>query len=211
MGSSSFLKSALFFLCLSLVVLLAMPKDCAKRGLPLAAALRRHPAQAQKGLRIETSTPERREVAWPAGLDAARFQYLVEVDSRFSAPKTANCPKQAGPLAPPVVDALQSLHYLEQQPAGAYAFTREGLLHVTSTDDGAWWTIPIAKRQFVHADAIDCAAADQCTVTFTWQWQPNEIGQAMQPQTEPHQGTAHIIGGPGGWVVREVEGVDSAL
>jgi hypothetical protein len=211
MGDSSFLKSALFFLCVTLVVLLVMPKDCAKRGLPLAA-LRRHPAApAQKGLHIETSTPERRQVTWPAGIDAARLQYLVEVDSRFAAPKTANCPKQAGPITPPIVDALQSLHYLEQQPGSAYAFTREGLLHVTSTDAGAWWAIPIAKRQFVHADAVECGSADQCTVTFTWQWQPNEIGQAMQPQTEPHQGTGHIVGGPGGWVVSEVGGVDAGL
>ncbi len=211
MGNSNLLKSALFFLCVILVVLLFMPRDCAKRAVPLAALRRNQPAP--KGLHIETSTPApaaHREVTYPAGVDAARLQYLIEIDSRFAAPKTVTCPKQPGPLADaPAVTALQSLHYVEPQPDGTLAFTREGLLNVSAADQGAWWVIPVAKRQFVSVDDIDCGAADMCTATFTWRWQPNDVGNAMHPQIEPHQGTARLLGGAGGRVVSDVSGIDA--
>jgi hypothetical protein len=213
MGDSGLLKSALFFLCLILVVLLFMPKDCAKQ-VPAKIAAIRHTAPAPKGLRIETSTPPpagSREVVYPEGIDAARLQYLIEVDPHFATPKTMVLQKQAnGPLGnAQLAIALQSLRYIEPQPDGTYAFTRDGLLNVTATDQGTSWTIPVAKRQFVRVDAIDCAAADQCTVKFTWQWQPNDVGNAMQPAIEPHSGTARLLGGPGGRVVSEISDIDS--
>ena len=217
MGSSGLLKSALFFLCVTLVILLFMPKDCAKNAAgPIAALRHAKRGGGSKGLRIDSSTPppDARNVTYPAGLDAARLQYLIEVDPHFAAPKTLTCPKRPGgpPLgSPELVAALQSLRFIEVQPDGTYALTREGTMNANATDDGAAWSVPVAKRQFVRIAGIDCAAADQCTVTFQWQWQPNDVGQAMQPQLDPHNGTAHIVSGPDGWVVRDVTDVDAAL
>ena len=217
MGSSGILKSALFFLCVMLAALLLMPKDCARNAArPLAALRHGKSGGTSKGLRIDSSTPppDARNVTFPAGLDAARLQYLVEVDPQFSAPKTLTCPKRPGgpPLgSPELQSALQSLRYIEMQPDGAFALTREGLLNANATDNGPSWSVPVAKRQFAGVDKIDCGAADQCTVTFKWTWQPNDVGQAMQPQLDPHNGTAHIVSGPDGWALRDVSEIDAGL
>ena len=206
MGDSGLLKSALFFLCAVFIIVLFMPKDCAKKAAAPLAALR-HSKGGSKGLHIETSTPAPASgaVAYPAGLDAARLQYLIEINANFAAPKNLTCPKHPGmPGNETLLTTLQSMHYVELQPDGTYALTRDGLMNVSATDNGGTWSIPVAKRQFLHTDAIDCAASDQCMVTFSWQWQPNDVGQAMQPQIAPQSGTAHIVGGAGGWVVTDV-------
>jgi len=211
MGDSGLLKSALFFLCVTLVVLLLMPKDCAKKAAVPLAALRRPRAAETKGLHIESSTPAPKShaVTYPAGIDAARLQYLIEIDAHFAEPKTMTCPKQvAGNGDNGVVSALQALHYIEPQPDGSFAFTNEGLLNASATDNGASWSVPVAKRQFLKAESIDCTAADQCDVTFTWRWDPNPVGKAMQAPTAPQNGTARIVGGPGGWVVSDVSASD---
>ena len=120
MNSSGILKSVLFFLCVTLVVLLVMPKDCAKKAAGPLAALRHSRSGAAKGLRIETSTPApaSRNLAYPAGLDAARLQYLIEVDGHFAAPLTLTCPKRPGgyPLGSPrgARDVLALLHRIER-------------------------------------------------------------------------------------------------
>lgn len=211
MGDSGLLKSALFFLCVILVALLVMPKDCARRAAGPIGALQRAKSRP-KGLHIETATPPPKSTAvtYPAGIDGARLQYSIEIDSHFAAPMILTCPKRSGaPGNEALLAALQSLHYVEAQPDGNYAFTHDGLLNLTATDNGTNWSIPVAKRQFIRVTAIDCAAADQCTVEFLWQWQPNDVGQAMQPPLGPQKGTAKIIGGPGGWVVAEVGGIET--
>ena len=213
------LKSALFFLCAILVVLLFLPKNCAKEAAAPIAALQRAKTAKLKGLTIESSTPPpaSQQVAYPAGLDAAHLQYMIEVDTRFAAPATMLCPKQEPADSPArqatsrIVNALMALKYLEKRPDGTYAFTQDGLLHLTATEEGSSWSIPVAKRQFVRTDKIECPTSDQCTVTFTWQWQPNEVGEAMKADTAPHSGTAKIIGGPGGWVVSDVSRLDADL
>jgi hypothetical protein len=216
---SGFLKTALFALCAALIILIFMPKDCAKQAAHPIEAIKRAKEAKPKGLQIESSTPppHSREVAWPAGLDAAQLQYMIEIDARFAAPKTMFCPKQERPPGSPgsgnrrLVDALLSLNYIEKRPDGSYAFTNDGLLHMTATDEGSSWSIPVAKRQYVRTDAIECPAADQCNVGFTWQFQPNEIGQAMKPEITPHSGAAKIVGGPGGWVLSDVSQLDAEL
>src|ERR1043165_451396 len=218
MGDSGILKSALFFLCVTVVVLLFIPKDCAKKAAAPLAALRhtKSGSGGAKGLHIETSTPApaSHDVTYPGGLDAARLQYLIEIDGHFAAPRTLTCAEKIGgpPLgSPELVAALQSLHYIEPQSDGTYALTRDGLMNANAADDGASWSVPVAKRQFVRVDAIECGGADQCTVTFSWRWQANDVGQAMQAGTDPHSGTAHIVGGPDGWVVRDVGDIDAPL
>jgi|ERR1051326_3831993 hypothetical protein len=209
MGDSGLLKSALFFLCVTLVVLLLMPKDCAKKAAGPLAALRRPRAAETKGLHIESSTPAPKShaVAYPAGIDAARLQYLIEIDAHFAEPKTMTLAKQGGGDAG-LVSALQALHYIEPQPDGSYAFTNDGLLNASATDNGTSWSVPVAKRQFVQTQSIACTAADQCDVTFTWRWDPNDVGKAMQAPTAPQLGTARLVGGPGGWVVSDVSASD---
>jgi len=222
MGDSGLLKTALFFLCFVLALLLFMPKDCAQRAAAPIAALQKRTAKTTtsaapppQGLQIKSTTPPppaTKTPAWPAGVDASRFQYLLEIESHFAAPKTLSFPKQVINAAhPSVADALLALHYIEAKPDGTFAFTSDGLLHANATDEGSTWSVPVAKRQFVRVDDIECPAADQCNVRFSWRWQPNAVGQAMQAPTEPQPGSAHIIGGSGGWVIAEVSGIDAEL
>src|SRR5437870_12005986 len=98
MGDSGLLKSALFFLCVTLVVPLLTPRDCAKKAAVPIAALRRATTPGQKGLHIETSTPVPKspQVTYPAGIDATLLQYLIEIATRFAAQKTMSCPNQSG-------------------------------------------------------------------------------------------------------------------
>src|ERR1041385_4703066 len=111
MAASGILKSALFFLCITLVVLLFMPKDCAKKtAAPLAALRHAKSGGGAKGLPIKTSAPApaSHDVTYPGGLDAARLQYLIEIDGHFEAPRTPTCPKNIGgapPGAPPPLAA----------------------------------------------------------------------------------------------------------
>jgi hypothetical protein len=214
MGDSGILKTALFALCVILVVLLFMPKDCAKQAARPLAALRQAKGEKPKGLQIESSTPPpaSERVAYPAGLDAEHLQYMIEVDTRFAAPKMALCPKQESNDiygADRVVGALLSLKYIEKRPDGTYAFTPDGLLHLTATDESLGWSIPVAKRQFLRAQKIACATSDQCDVTLVWQWQPNDVGTAMSPKLVPHQSAATIVLGPTGWVVSDVRQLDA--
>ena len=219
MGDSGLLKGALFFLCFVLAFLLFMPKDCAQRAAAPIAAMQKRPRTSTAApapphmLQIKSTTPPppaSKSVVWPAGVDASRVQYLLEIESHFAAPKTLSFPKQAINAAhPSAADAMLSLHYIEARPDGTFALTSDGLLHANATDEGSTFSVPVAKRQYDRADDIDCPAADQCNVSFTWHWQPNAVGQAMQPPLAPQRGSAHIIGGPGGWVVTEVSGVDS--
>jgi hypothetical protein len=210
MGDSSLLKGALVVLCAVLVIVLFMPKECAKNAIP-AGALRPR-SEAPKGLRIESTTPAPKphgEVTYPVGLDAQRLQYLVEINTAFAAPRNATLPKGGRFDATPVVTALKSLGYLTTQPDGSYALTNEGLLNANAADEGSAWSIPIAKREYLRADVIDCTAPDLCTATFTWQWKPTAVGAAMQPQIFPHEGTARLAGGANQWVVSEVRGIDA--
>lgn len=213
MGDSGILKFALFALCITLVILLFMPKDCAKQAARPLAALQQAKAPKAKGLQIESSTPPpaSEKVSYPAGLDAEHLQYLIEVDTRFSAPKTMLCPHK-DPMevqsAYRIVSALQSRGYVEKQPDGSLAFTQDGLLHVTSTDDGTAWNIQVAKRQFLRAKKMACATGDQCEVTFLWQWQPNDVGTAMHPDLTPHESVATIVSGPTGWVLSDTRQLD---
>lgn len=214
MGDSGILKVVLFVLCIALVVLLFMPKDCAKQAARPLEALQRAKGAKPKGLQIESSTPPpaSQRANYPAGLDAEHLQYMIEVDTRFAAPLTALCPKQEPNEvygADRVVNALRSLKYIEKQADGTLALTQDGLLHVTSADEGAAWRIEVAKRQFVRAQKIACATGDQCEVTFFWQWQPNDVGIAMKPQLAPHQGMATITNGPTGWVLGDVRQLDA--
>jgi hypothetical protein len=210
MGGSNFLRGALFLLVFAMVVLLFLPKDCAKQVPGAVAKLRQREPSGSKGLHIETTTPEpssgaKKAVEYPSGLDAARLQYLIELDPHYSTPKTATLLKHPGGLeASTVVAALLSLRYIERQPDGSYAFTRDGLMKVNATDQGDSWLIPLAKRQLVRVDAIDCSAPDQCKMTFVWQWQPNDVGSAIQANPEPHSGTARVQGGAGRWAVSDV-------
>jgi len=212
MGDSRILKSALFFLCVILVVVLFMPKNCATQAVRPLAAIRKE--SKPKGLQIESSTPPpaSERVSYPAGLDAEHLQYLIEVDSRFAAPKSVLCPKQEPNEiygAERVVRALVSLKYIEKQPDGTYAMTQDGLLHLTSTDEGTAWRIAVAKRQFVKATKIACATGDQCDVTFTWQWQPNDVGTAMHVALVPHQSVATLVSGPTGWVLSDMRQIEA--
>ena len=214
MGDSGILKFALFALCIILVVLLFMPKDCAKQAARPLAALQKAKGDKPKGLQIESSTPPpaSQRVNYPAGLDAEHLQYMIEVDTRFAAPLTALCPKQEPNEvygADRIVNALRSLKYVERQADGTLALTQDGLLHVTSADEGAAWRIDVAKRQFVRAQKITCITGDQCEVTFTWQWQPNDVGTAMKPQVAPHDGRATITSGPTGWVLSDVRQLEA--
>lgn len=206
---SSLLKGTLFFLCATLVVLLFMPK-CPPTAL---APLHARPAtdSAPKGLRIESGVPAASKpasVQYPEGLDAEHLQYMIEIDSRFAAPKMASFAKDSPNADDALVGALSRLGYIEKQADGRYGLSRDGLINVSgAVDQGSSWSVPIAKRVFIRATHIDCNG-DNCSAEFQWQWELNKIGDAMALKPQPMTGMATLNATDHHWLLNGLTGVD---
>jgi hypothetical protein len=182
---------------IAIVLLTVMPKMCAK--VVLVSKARQEKAAGEPGLRIQST---HKPASYPAGLDADRVRYLIEIDSRFSAPYNARIGKSAMSIEDaPVVAALQKLGYIEQSPDGSQTLTRDGLLHIDGlVDDGNSWTFPIATRHYEGVAAIDGDLAN-ARATVIWKWQPNAAGAALLPDPKRHEGTADFAPGPSGWTM----------
>lgn len=182
---------------IAIVLLVVMPKMCVKAV--VVAKARQEKAARESGLRIESM---HKPAAYPAGLDAERLRYLIEIDERFSAPYTVHLGKSATVAEDAaIIAALQKLGYLEQAPDGARTLTRDGLLHLDSlVDDGTSWTFPIATRRFEAVIAIE-AERSNSSVTFSWKWQPNSVGAALLPDPKRHEAKANLAPGSSGWTM----------
>ena len=190
-------------LIIALVLLILVPKTCQKAlG---SRKLRRAPAAAETaptdtGLHIESSSPDApisRPVVFPAGLDAQRVQYLVEIDPRFAEPLVLRIPKPGGPplLDTTAADALAQAGWLQKE-GGGYTVAPGGALHLEGvTEDEQTLRIPVAKRKFGRVTGVNDSGEGKARVEFTWQWDPNEAGRTVKSSFELHQGSADFAGG----------------
>jgi len=182
---------------IAIVLLVVLPKMCVKAV--VVAKARQEKAARESGLHIEST---HRPATYPAGLDAERVRYLVEIDSRFSTPYTLRLQKSAiADSDAAVVSALQKIGYIEQAPDGSRTLTRDAILHLDGlVEDATSWTFPIATR---HFDAIVGVQDDHgnAHVTFSWKWQPNTAGTALLPRPQRHEGTADFAPGSSGWTM----------
>jgi hypothetical protein len=191
---------------IAIVLLVAVPKMCMKTV--LVAKAKQEKTAREPGLHIEST---QKPVSYPSGLDADRIRYLVEVDTRFSAPYTAHIAKATASIGDvQVVAALQRLGYVERQPDGTLALSRDGLLHLDGVvDDGTSWTFPVAKRQFETVAGIEGDAAN-ANATIAWKWQPNNVGAALLREPKRHEAKADFANGANGWTITGLT-VDSDL
>jgi hypothetical protein len=191
---------------IAIVLLVVIPKSCAK--MVTVAKARQEKAVRESGLHIESTY---KPAEYPGGLDAERIRYLVEIDSRFSAPYTLHLDKSATTVEDAAIAAaLQKLGYLEQAPDGTRTLTRDGLLHLDGlAEDGNSWTFPVATRHFESVSAIE---GDHATahVTVVWRWQPNSVGAAFLPDPKRHEARADFAPGTSGWTMTAVT-VDNEL
>jgi hypothetical protein len=191
---------------IAIVLLVVVPKMCVKAV--MVSKARQEKADRVPGLHIESS---HKPAVYPAGLDADRVRYLVEIDSRFSTPYTAHIAKSAMSIDDaPIVAALKKLGYIDQTADGTRTLTRDGLLHLDGLiDDGTSWTFPVATRHFETVTAIDGDNAS-ARVTVAWKWQPNTTGAAILADPKRHEAKADFSPSPTGWTMTGLT-VDSDL
>jgi hypothetical protein len=189
---------------IALLFLIVTPKLC-QRALVTAKVKQHVPATpaapAPGGLIISSSTPAPRAPAnlqYPPGLDAARIQYLVEIDQTFAAPLAMPATGDA-----PVTKVLLDHQYIEKRPDGTFGPTREGLINVNgAVDSPAGWIVPIARRKVVSIDSIDDAGDGTYNASIRWRWEPALLFNSLLPAAEDHLLTAEYAGGEGHWALR---------
>jgi hypothetical protein len=181
-------------LILALVLLFLVPKTCEKAiGSKKIRRATTAPAPTDTSLKInaEGDAPPARAVNWPPGLDAQRAQYLIEIDSRFTEPKTVLVVKPGGvAVNTEATEALVRAGYFEES-GGGYMPAAGASLHLPGmTESPVAWLVPLGKRKFGRF-----VAADGGKVAFTWQWEPNDAGRAVSASFELHEGKAEFAGG----------------
>jgi hypothetical protein len=190
------------------IFLIANPRTC-KRTLVRSNAVVTTSSAAEPtggGLIINSNVgaPHRQAVVnYPQGLDAARLQYLVEIDSQFAAPKTMACPKAKGQVASTdVCTVLTQRGYAEYSADGPLVLTREGILKLTGvTEMSDSWIVPVGQRKFISVERLDDTGDGKFLATVRWQWQPNEIGGSLLGRAQDHTLSAEFAGGVGHWVM----------
>jgi hypothetical protein len=194
---------------IAIVLLFMLPKMCAKT-LSVAKA-RQEAAKKAEGLHVESS---QKPVTYPPGLDAERVRYLVEIDSRFSAPYAVRVPKVRDAVTTlgedRIVPALQKLGYVAVSSDGALTLTSDGLLHIEGlVEDTNAWTFPVAVRQFAAVTSIEGDAASASAI-FAWKWQPNTIGAELITAPKRHEAKADLGRGTTSWTLTGLT-IDSEL
>ena len=215
-------------LVIGIILLVVLPRMCA-RAIETARLQAGAPAKAAAdtsattdstagGLHISSTSPDAppppRPQIYPAGLDAARVQYLVEIDSNFAQPATTRVPKTDVSLWAdattrfPVVPVVLRLGYF--QPAGgAYVPTREAALHLDGmTEDGNGWLVPVGKRHFDSVARLDDVGDGHYRATYRWRWEPNTIGSELLPKPRNHEATAEFSGGERHWALVQSQGLE---
>jgi hypothetical protein len=196
-GETRILRTVGIPLVIAIVLLVAVPKMCVKTV--LVAKAKQEQAAHEPGLHIEST---HKPVSYPAGLDAGRIRYMVETDTRFTAPYIVRVAKSAPPLGElQTVAALQELGYLERAPDGMLTLTRDGLLHLDGVvDDGTSWTFPVAHRQFEGVAGIEGDASNS-SATVAWKWETNSAGAALLAAPKRHEAKADFANGATGWMI----------
>jgi hypothetical protein len=198
-------------LVIAVVMLFVVPKMCSK-ALPVLKQRQEQAARAPGGLHIESS---QKPVTYPAGLDAERVRYVVEIDPQFSAPYIGRLPKAAPLLILPreqiMLAALQKLGYVEAGSDNTITLTRDGLLHLDGlVDDGTSWTFPLAKREFRSVTTID-TSTENTRAGFAWQWQPTTVGAELIVSPKRHESKAELTNATGRWTLMRISDLDGEL
>src|SRR4029077_2508957 len=146
--------------------------------------------------------PHRQAVVnYPDGLDAARLQYLVEIDPQFAAPKAMPCPKARG-QSTDLCAVLTQRGYAEYSADGLLVLTREGILKLNGvTEMSDSWILPVGQRKFVSVERLDDTGDGKFLATVRWKWQPNEIGGSLLGHAQDHTLSAEFAGGVRHWVM----------
>ncbi|MDQ6801347.1 MAG: hypothetical protein M3041_10960 [Acidobacteriota bacterium] len=198
-------------LAIAVIFLVFTPKLCERAIVTAkqrqATATVNPVAPSASGLVIQSSTPSpggRANVRYPAGLDAARIQYLVEIDSTFSAPMT-----MAVTLTAPITRVLIDRQYVDKNLAP----TREGLINVNgAVQSPEGWTVPVAQRKFLGVDGVDDAGDSRYDVWVRWRWEPTATAAPLLLKPQEHHLKAQFAGGTGSWVLDHyVERPDAEL
>ncbi len=188
---------------IAVLFLVLTPKLC-QRAVVQATARRpivqtsTEPSRA--GLVIASSTPapgRSTDFHFPDGLDAARIEYLVEIDQAFATSSVMPVTEGA-----PITQELLRRQYVEKHPDGTLVPTREGVMNVKgATDSADGWIVPVAQRKFASVESIDLAGDGRYNVTARWRWEPTAIGATVLPRPADHHLTAEFVGGKGHWVL----------
>jgi hypothetical protein len=187
-------------LAIAFIFLVFTPKLCekaivdAKKRQAVVATTATSPAPS--GLVISSSTPapvRASSLRFPAGLDAARVQYLIEIDQAFAAPMTMAV-IEGSPITPLLIER----QYVDKNLAP----TREGLINVNGavqSPDG--WTVPVAQRKFVGIDRIEDAGDNRYKIGVRWRWEPTAFAASLLPKPQEHHLTAEFAGTERSWVL----------
>jgi hypothetical protein len=190
------------------VLLIANPRTCkralVRSGAQVVPSNASDPTSHGLVINSNVASPNRQAVVnYPEGLDAARIQYLVEIDPQFAAPRTMPCPKAKAEAArAELCTVLTQRGYAEYSPAERLVLTRDGTLKLnglTETSDG--WTIPIGQRKFISIERLDDSGDGKFLATVRWQWQPNDLGGSILARAQDHTLSAEFGGGVGHWVM----------
>jgi hypothetical protein len=191
-------------LAIAFIFLVFTPKLCEKA---IVEAKKRQTTPAPSGLVISSSTPapiSASSLHFPAGLDAARVQYLVEIDQAFASPMTMAVTELA-----PITPLLIERQYVDKNLAP----TREGLINVNgAVQSPNGWTVPVAQRKFVGIDRIEDAGDNRYHVGVRWRWEPTAVAATLLPKPQEHHLSAEFAGTDRNWVLaRYVEPPDAGL
>ncbi len=209
---------------IAVLLLVVLPRMCsqaidkarAQAGTPPAPSDTAASASAG-GLHISTTSPDAtplRPQNYPAGLDAERIQYLIEIDPSFLQPATSRVPKTDVNLWSdanarfPVVPVVLKLGYFAAA-GGAYAPTREAALHLDGmTEDGAGWIIPVGKRKFLSVGKFEDLGDGRYRATFRWKWEPTSVGAELLAKPQTHESAADFGGGERHWALVQMGQLD---
>ena len=173
-------------------------------------------ASSPGGLHISTTSPDAspaRPQNYPAGLDAERIQYLIEIDPSFVQSGTMHVPKDVSLWSDadsrfPVLPVVTRLGYF-QATGGSYAPTREAALHLEGmTEEAGGWLVPVGKRRFGSVARLEDLGDARYRATFRWQWEPNAVGGEILPKPKSHESTAEFGGGERHWALVQMGHLD---
>lgn len=185
----------------AVVFLLLVPKTCqkalnSKKLRPNTVAA---PTDTSLHISSDNPAPASKPIAWPAGVDEQRVQYLVEINQRFAEPYLYRLPKPGATLIgfdPASAEPLVKAGWFEGSAENGFTPTHDASLHLPGLmEDPQAWRVPLAARKFVHVISFDDLGGNKGRAGFTWQWEPNEAGRAVKSSFGLHQGTADLAGG----------------
>lgn len=192
-----------------LVVFLVMiPRTCARHRAPEAAATTTADTTSSPsappvgaGLQIANSPSQPAAAsnnAYPDGLDAARVQYLVEINNDFASPYLATLPKKWDDTNE-VTKTLASYKYIEKAADGTTNVTRDGLMSLTLLDSGDHWTFSIAKRVFDRVTYLSRVDDDKYDITIAWHYEVTPVGTSLGVKDTMRASIGHFVGAGREW------------